>query len=51
MGFAIAYAYSNYLGVRIKLILLVIYLSLGIIGYGLIEIFLRNKKKVQITPF
>ena len=51
LGFAVAYAYSNFIGVKIKLILLVIYLSLGMIGYGVLEFLLRVKKSIQITPF
>jgi len=52
MGFVIAYAYSNFLCVRIKLFLLIFYLAVGIIGYGTIEFRLKNKKnKVSITSF
>ena len=52
MGFVIAYAYSNFLCVRIKLFLLIFYLTVGMIGYGTIEFRLKNKKnKVSITSF
>jgi hypothetical protein len=53
LGFAIAYAYSNYICTGVKLYLLLIYLSFGVSGYGLIEFGLRTgeKKKVQIVPF
>jgi hypothetical protein len=44
-GFAIAYAYSNYLCVRIKLYLLLGYLTIAILGYGAIEVIERTKKK------
>jgi MFS family permease len=37
VGFAISYAYSNYLCVTMKLYLLIIYLTFGMIGYFLIE--------------
>ena len=37
LGFAVSYAYSNYLCTRDKLYLLVFYLSIGMIGYFLIE--------------
>ena len=45
MGFAIAYAYSNYLCVRIKLYLLLTYLTLAILGWGTIEIMERTRTK------
>ena len=52
MGFVIAYAYSNFLCVRIKLFLLIFYLTVGMIGYATIEFRLKNKKnKVSITSF
>jgi hypothetical protein len=53
LGFAIAYAYSNYLCVNVKLYLLVGYLTIGITGYGLIELRTRLKAKnsVSITQF
>lgn len=51
LGFAIAYAYSDYLCVRIKLYLLIFYLTAGMLGYGVIEVLLKVKKVAQITPF
>lgn len=51
MGFAIAYAYSYFLPVRIKVFLLIGYLALGMIGYGLIEFRIKKEKKAQIAPF
>ena len=45
MGFAIAYAYSNYLCVSTKLYLLLAYLTIAMLGYGIIEIMEKLKKK------
>lgn len=44
MGFAIAYAYSNYLCVKVKLFMLIGYLTLGMLGYGTIEYDIRREK-------
>jgi hypothetical protein len=48
MGFAIAYAYSNYLCVRIKLYLLLTYLTLALLGWGTIEIIEKGRNKKSI---
>lgn len=49
VGFAVAYAYSNYLCVTVKLYLLLVYLSLGMLGYLLIEFMEYVNKKVKIN--
>lgn len=51
LGFAIAYAYSNYVCVNVKLYLLIGYLTIGMIGYGIIEYGERKINKNHITPF
>ena len=43
LGFAISYAYSSYLCTSTKLHLLVVYLSVGIVGYVAIE-FMENER-------
>ncbi len=47
LAFAIAYGYSSSLCVKLKLYLLLVYLSVGIICYAIIEI-LERKKKTKI---
>jgi len=49
VAFAIAYAYSNYLCTSVKLYLCLGYLTLGWIGYALIEVMERRNKKLNIT--
>lgn len=49
LGFAIAYGYSDKLCIQTKLYLLISYLSLGMIGYGYLEI--KLKIKIEIVPF
>ncbi len=49
VAFAIAYAYSNYLCTSVKLYLCLGYLTLGWIGYVLIEVMERRNKKLNIT--
>lgn len=48
MGFAIAYAYSNFLCISIKVYLLIAYLTIGIVCYCLIEIRLRVSQNTSI---
>ena len=48
-GFAIAYAYSGFLCVSIKLYLLLAYLTTGLIGYGIIEVMERRRKKEDLA--
>jgi hypothetical protein len=43
LGFAISYAYSSFIGVSLKLYLLLGYLTLSMIGYLLVEITLKRK--------
>lgn len=42
VGFAISYAYSNYLCISTKLYLMLAYLTMGLIGYLAIEFYERN---------
>ncbi len=52
VGFAISYAYSNSLCIKSKLYLLTFYLTIGIIGYILIEILENNNtNKNQLINF
>jgi hypothetical protein len=44
VGFAISYAYSSYLCTNVKLKLLLVYLTIGMLGYLLIEATLRKDK-------
>lgn len=44
LGFALSYAYSSYLCTDVKLKLLLVYLTLGMVGYLLIETTLRKDK-------
>lgn len=49
LGFAISYAYSTYLCTSTKLYLLIIYLSVGLVGYIFVEaIEIRKKGGTQI---
>ena len=45
LGFAISYAYSSYLCTDVKLKLLLVYLTMGLAGYLLIEATLRKDTK------
>ena len=47
LGFAIAYAYSNFLCVKTKVFLLIFYLTFGVTGYGLIEFKLRSQQNTE----
>ena len=49
MGFAIAYAYSGFLCVSIKLYLLLAYLTTGLIGYAIIEVMERRRKREDLA--
>ena len=49
LGFAISYAYSNYLCTHAKLQLLLVYLTVGICGYLLIEMDEMGGKRVANT--
>ena len=44
LGFMISFAYANFLCVYVKLYILIVMLSIGITGYGIIE-FRRSRKK------
>ena len=44
MGFALSYAYSNSLCVSTKLYLLLAYLTIGMVGYLLIEYYENNRQ-------
>jgi hypothetical protein len=50
IGFAVAYAYSNYLCVSIKLYLLLVYLTIGMVCYGIIEIMEKYKSNDKVEP-
>lgn len=45
LGFAISYAYSSTLCCNTKLYLLIVYLTIGLLCYVLLEIFNRKSKK------
>ncbi|CAF1110563.1 unnamed protein product [Rotaria sordida] len=53
VGFVITYGYSSYVTIRLSLILLLVYLSISMLGYGLVEVHLRwkehQKKKCAVT--
>jgi hypothetical protein len=51
-GFVLFYIITPYIRIRIALIILLIFLTLGMIGYGLTELRLRkNKTKInQVAP-
>lgn len=62
LGFAISYAYSSYFCMSKKIYLLVVFLSMGMIGYFLVELnesrslgknnqFVRNFNKAQVILF
>ncbi|CAF1444616.1 unnamed protein product [Rotaria sp. Silwood1] len=43
VGFVVTYGYSSYVTIRLSLILLLVYLSVSMLGYGLVEVHLRWK--------
>lgn len=49
VGFAISYAYANYLCVNVKLYLLILYLTVGILGYFVVE--LNERNNINMTFF
>lgn len=53
IGFAIAYAYSNYLCISVKIYLLFAYLTIGMICWAIIEIMerlKRSKNQQKVEP-
>ena len=44
-GFIVAFAYTSYIGMVAKLIVLIVVLCIGILGYACVEVYQRGQDK------
>ena len=45
VGFIVAFAYTSYIGMVAKLIVLIVVLCIGILGYACVEVYQRGQDK------